>query len=66
MQCMKERVPRTTSCLSSRLRGYVTIGYIERRTQYVGNWSPRECLQYGIKSESPVPVLGHVERLHSF
>ena len=34
--------PRAPSYLTSRLMGYVTRGYIEPRTHYVGNWSPRE------------------------
>ena len=29
------------SCLNSRPLGYVPIGYIEPRTRYLGNWSPR-------------------------
>ena len=33
--------PRAPSYLNSRLLGYLTIGYIEPRTQYLGNWSPR-------------------------
>ena len=33
--------PRASSYLNSRLLGYVTIGYIEPRTRYLGNWSPR-------------------------
>ena len=32
---------RAPSYLSSRLLGYVTIGYIEPRTHCLGNWSPR-------------------------
>ena len=32
--------PRTPNYLNSRLPGYVTIGYIEPRTHYLGNWSP--------------------------
>ena len=32
--------PRTPSYLNSRLPGYVTIGDIEPRTHYLGNWSP--------------------------
>ena len=34
-------LPRAPSYLNSRLLGYVTIGYIEPRTHYLGNWSPR-------------------------
>ena len=34
---------KALSCLNSRLPGYVTIGYIEPGTQYLGNWSPRDC-----------------------
>ena len=33
---------RASSYLNTRLRGYVTRGYIEPRTHYVGNWSPSE------------------------
>ena len=29
------------SYLNSRLLGYVTIGYIESSSHYLGNWSPR-------------------------
>ena len=32
---------RPPSYLNSRLLGYVTIGYIEPSSQYLGNWSPR-------------------------
>ena len=32
---------RAPSYLNSRLLGYVTIGYVEPGTHYVGNWSPR-------------------------
>ena len=33
--------PRAPSYLSSRLLGYVTIGYIEPSSHYLGYWSPR-------------------------
>ena len=33
--------PRAPSYLNSRLLGYVTIGYIEPSSHYLGNWSPR-------------------------
>ena len=33
--------PRAPTYLHSRLLGYVTIGYVEPRTHYLGNWSPR-------------------------
>ena len=32
--------PRAPSYLNSRLLGYVTIGYIEPSSHYLGNWSP--------------------------
>ena len=34
-------VPRAPSHLNNRLLGNVTIGNIEPRTHYLGNWSPR-------------------------
>ena len=34
--------PRAPSYLNSRLLGYVTMGYIEASSHYLGNWSPRE------------------------
>ena len=34
-------LPRAHSYLSSRLLGYVTIGYIVPSSHYLGNWSPR-------------------------
>ena len=33
--------PTAPSYLNSRLLGYVTIGYIELSSHYLGNWSPR-------------------------
>ena len=33
--------PRAPSYLSSRLVGYVTIGYIEPSSHDLANWSPR-------------------------
>ena len=39
------RNPRAPSHLNSRLLGYVTIGYIEPSSHYLGNWSPRETLR---------------------
>ena len=30
--------PRAPSCLNSRLLGYVTIGYVEPSSHYLGNW----------------------------
>ena len=36
--------PKDPSYLNSRLLGYVTIGYREPRTHYLGNWSPRDSL----------------------
>ena len=33
--------PRAPSYPNGRLRGYGTIGYMEARTHYLGNWSPR-------------------------
>ena len=33
--------PRAPSYLNSKLLAYVTIGYIEPRTHYLGNWSPK-------------------------
>ena len=36
--------PRAPSCLNSRLLGYVTIGYIDLGSHYLGNWSPRVYL----------------------
>ena len=33
-------LPRPPSYLNSGLLGYVTIGYIEPRTHYLGNWEP--------------------------
>ena len=33
--------PRAPSYLNSRLLGYVTIGYIEPSSHYLGNWPPR-------------------------
>ena len=38
-----ELIPRAPSYLNSRLLVYVTIGCIEPRTHYLGNWSPRVC-----------------------
>ena len=34
-------LPWSSSYLNSRLLGYVTIGYIEPSSHYLGNWSPR-------------------------
>ena len=36
---------RAPSYLNSRLLGFVPIGYIEPRTHYLGNWSPRDTLK---------------------
>ena len=36
------QVPRDPSYLKSRLLSYVTIGYIEPRTHYLGDQEPRE------------------------
>ena len=33
--------PKAPSDSNSRLLGYVTIGYIEPSSHYLGNWSPR-------------------------
>ena len=33
--------PRAPNYLNSRLLGYVTIGYMEPSSHYLGNWSPR-------------------------
>ena len=39
------RGPRAPSYRNSRLLGYVAIGYIEPRYQYLGDWSPRGCMK---------------------
>ena len=39
MHLLSRRAP---NYLNSRLPGYVTIGYIEPRTHYLGIWSPRD------------------------
>ena len=42
-------IPRAPSYLNSRSLGYVTIGYIEPSSYYLGNWSPRElCLEFRV------------------
>ena len=43
---------RAPSYLNSRLLDNVAIGYIEPRTHYLGNWSPRDkyynfCFRFG-------------------
>ena len=42
--------PRAPSFLNSRLLGYVTIGYIEPSSHYLGNWCPRVFV-WGYKLE---------------
>ena len=44
--------PRAPSYLNSGLLGYVNIGYIEPRTPYLGNCSPRVMLEKGAQEGS--------------
>ena len=36
-----QTAPRAPRYPNSRLPGYVTFGYIEPSSDYLGNWSPR-------------------------
>ena len=39
--------PRAPTYLNSRLLGYVTIGYMETSSCYLGTWSPRASVVKG-------------------
>ena len=78
---MPSKDPKAPSYLNGRLLGYVTIGNIEPRTHYLGNWSPREmfsdvasapisaCLSREILRACvfrELATLGQVRRMYSY